>query len=434
MDEDGSPRCLEHNDNQRIEPAIPGMPALNEALGVPSGLLRVRKPAGWRRGLRCVLVAGVRSYALAVAAVWGLIHFGGDRWWFATVMLFAPRWLYALPLVALLPWIPLVGLRAYWPLLPAAAILVGPIMGLCIPWQAWLPRRTGPAGVTRQAAPVLSAAPAPESGHAREPGRAVPDESGLAGVPTVLTVLRVFCCNVDGTSFDPAALRALMTEYPPDMVALQEFGGEEAELFGDRHAELSPGGWHIERAGGLLIASRWPILRRETHQRQDPPSRWPSANSLYCVIDTPAGPVGLCNVHFRTARWGLNEVLDRRTLVNPARSGRLREETAYRRAESERAARWLQGLDDSANPRIIAGDLNMPVDSAIYRDVWAEYGNAFCQAGFGFGGTKRTVVRNIEYGLRIDHVLFDSRWRARRAWVGSDIGSDHLPLVVELEL
>src|ERR1041385_3241541 len=44
---------------------------------------------------------------------------GGDRWWLATVMLMGPRWPYAVPLVALWPWL-LWSHR--WRLAPIAAV------------------------------------------------------------------------------------------------------------------------------------------------------------------------------------------------------------------------------------------------------------------------------------------------------------------------
>ena len=80
---------------------------------------------------------------------------------------------------------------------------------------------------------------------------------------------------------------------------------------------------------------------------------------------------------------------------------------------------------------IIAGDFNMPTDSAIYRQYWSRYSNAFSTCGFGFGHTKQSVIRGLHYGLRIDHVLTDPFWRCRRCWVGPDLGSDHLPVIAD---
>ena len=65
--------------------------------------------------------------------------FGGDRWWFATLILFGPRWLCAVPLAALVPAAALVRRRLLWPLTAAAVVAIGPIMGFCLPWARLAP-------------------------------------------------------------------------------------------------------------------------------------------------------------------------------------------------------------------------------------------------------------------------------------------------------
>jgi vancomycin resistance protein VanJ len=82
---------------------------------------------------------------------------------------------------------------------------------------------------------------------------------------------------------------------------------------------------------------------------------------------------------------------------------------------------------------IIAGDFNTPIESPIYRHAWARYGNAFSQAGFGCGATVTFERRNFRFSARIDHVLFGPNWRCRAAWVGPELGSDHRPVIAELQ-
>ena len=78
-------------------------------------------------------------YVAAVLVVWLLLRFAGDRWWFATVMLFGPRWLCAVPLAALVPAAALFRRRMLWVLGATAIVVVGPIMGLCLPWARLRP-------------------------------------------------------------------------------------------------------------------------------------------------------------------------------------------------------------------------------------------------------------------------------------------------------
>src|SRR5262249_3726457 len=134
-------------------------------------------------------------------------------WWPATIFLFAPRWLCALPLLVLVPAAALLRRRRLLvPLGLAAAVIAGPVTGLCVPWRA-----------------LLFPAPARPR-------------------------LRVLTCNLHGSPLaDPRRLEALVREAEPDVVALQE--GPEAEA-----SSLGAGpGWHRHAAARLFLASRFPI-------------------------------------------------------------------------------------------------------------------------------------------------------------------------------
>jgi vancomycin resistance protein VanJ len=143
----------------------------------------------------------------------------------------------------------------------------------------------------------------------------------------------------------------------------------------------------------------------------------------------PAGEVCFATMHLYSPRRGLTSVLDQNTILRPSESGHLEEEIANRWQDSAEAAQALGRID---RPKIIAGDLNMPADSAIYRTFWAGYRNAFGEAGLGFGYTEWPEMRKLWFGIRIDHVLCNDGWRPRSCWVGPDVGSDHLPLIADL--
>jgi vancomycin resistance protein VanJ len=90
---------------------------------------------------------------------------------------------------------------------------------------------------------------------------------------------------------------------------------------------------------------------------------------------------------------------------------------------------WIGGLSEGV---VVAGDFNMPTDSAIYRECWSNLSNAFSKSGFGFGYTEWPTVGGWRFGIRIDHILTGPRWRPQRCWVGPDVGSDHLPLLADV--
>jgi endonuclease/exonuclease/phosphatase (EEP) superfamily protein YafD len=78
---------------------------------------------------------------------------------------------------------------------------------------------------------------------------------------------------------------------------------------------------------------------------------------------------------------------------------------------------------------LIAGDFNLPPESAIFRASWGGYTDAFPAAGCGYGYTKFTRW----WGARIDHVLAGAGWQVRDCTVGPDVGSDHRPVLATLE-
>ena len=320
---------------------------------------------------------GTYLYLAVVVGVWLLLWMGTDRWWLPTILAYGPRWVYLLPLLAL---VPVVLVRRRWALLMplAVASMVGllPIMGLCVP---------------------------------------------LGFSDTDATTLRVLTLNVGGDRVDRRLMNRLIGRVKPDIVLLQECGNEASELI--------PEGWNVAKAGGLRVASPYTMRCRKVATSSYPPSQWPATRALYVTVETPSGPIGVCGVHLRTARWGIVPVLDRHTVVNPLRKYILKREIENRRRQAEELAQWMEQF---SGPLIIAGDFNMPPDSVIYRRYWGRYANAFSKAGFGFGRTRWTTMRGITSGIRIDHILTDEHWRPERCWVGPDIGSDHLPVIADL--
>src|ERR1041385_2869094 len=96
--------------------------------GTMAGDRRPERPrVGWkRRATRLLWVASLVYLAAATVGAIGLPLLG-DRWWPATLVLFGPRWLTALPLLALVPVALVVARRALVPLVVSAVLVVGPI-------------------------------------------------------------------------------------------------------------------------------------------------------------------------------------------------------------------------------------------------------------------------------------------------------------------
>jgi vancomycin resistance protein VanJ len=339
------------------------------------------RPTDWRR--RAVRGSAILCWAYAAAVVAGfvLLRWAGDRWWPATFLLFSPRWLWAAPLLIVIPAAVVLRQRLGW--LPAAAgvfALFG-LLGFCIPWRTWAHQSRG---------------------HLK---------------------LRVMTCNAHARQMSTDTLEELISENNPDIIALQDFWPRRMPQ------ALTQPGWFIHRDDELFIASRYPITRSEdlgihVVRPIDQTAAWVSrtgAAACY-TIGLPGGPITFVNLHLASAHQSLSAMREDAQLSGEL----LAENTSRRRYESDVIR---QRLNQIGNPVILAGDFNTPDDSPLFRNAWSGLQDAFNTAGFGFG---LTYARH-RTALRIDHVLCDPSWTIRDCRVGNDVGSGHRVLVADLE-
>ena len=309
------------------------------------------------------------AYFAALLALWLLLGLAGDCWWPTTLVLFGPRWVWALPLAALVPLAVGLSRRHLWVLLNASVVVVGPIMGFCVPWR-----------------------------------RDLMDDAGAVAV-------RVLTCNGGGSNLRALDLITLVEQVRPDIVVLQECH----ELPGDRDSWRA---WQIQRRGNVCLASRFPIRAVETLEGE---ALGGDGLVVRYELATPAGAIDFFGLHLETPREGLEAVIYGKWKGIPD----LQANIALRRAESDAASRWV---GQSRRPVLVAGDFNLPVDSVIYQQCWSWLTDTFSQAGSGFGYSKFTRW----HGVRIDHILGGPGWCCRRCWVGPDVGSDHRPVIADM--
>jgi len=285
------------------------------------------------------------------------------------VLLFGPRWIYALPLLLLVPAALLLRQRRAVAPIVMSCIAVWLMIDFAIPWGRVWTRGQG-------------------------------------------TTLRILSCNVDGENLNGAALGDLVFSTRPDIVSLQEWPTEA------RPSLTWPGGYNIYIGHGLLLASRFPlqIVDEFSDGRLGGPGGVAIADvNVHGVI------VHFVDLHLSTPREGIEPLMDREI------SGieDMRNSIARRAAESE----LISGAAHVIGPPIVlAGDFNMPCDSAIFRRNWSGFSDAFSKAGFGTGNSKFTRY----WGVRIDHVLAGGDFKATDCWVGPDVGSDHRPVIADL--
>lgn len=93
------------------------------------------------------------------------------------------------------------------------------------------------------------------------------------------------------------------------------------------------------------------------------------------------------------------------------------------------SARVLQTI----GPKIVVGDLNTSPLAASFRRFVAESGLVDAAQGFGWQATWPAALGQ-PLRIRLDHVLHSRDLGVAHFAVGPRIGSDHLPIVVDLTL
>jgi vancomycin resistance protein VanJ len=286
------------------------------------------------------------------------------------VLLFGPRWLLLVPALPLALAAMLIRPRLLLPVLAGLALVIGPVMGWRLGWRRWFP--------------------------GDQPER-----------------LRIVTFNVDGNANPRATeVAAELRKLEPDVMVFQECP-EAVQPSG-------PGwrGWTFRHDRSLCLLTRFPVDSVLSAGTVETRSEGMTGMALLYMLRTSGGILRLGNVHLETPRKGLEP------LRGEGEVGSLVRNIMLRDVGSRRVSRWLTGQ----RADLVAGDFNLTVESAIYRRYWSDCPDAFSRVGRGFGWT-RVLLR---FAARIDHVLACGGWKPVSARVGPDLGSDHLPLVVDL--
>jgi len=226
--------------------------------------------------------------------------------------------------------------------------------------------------------------------------------------------IRIITFNMNGDEAGPL-ITGLVRGWEPDVIAIQECGGNTSQ------ALLDLPGYNAD-IGGSCLLTRYPIVAIDSTRRDNLLGAAGDAWIKRYRLMGPRGEFDLTNVHLDTPRRGFEALMDGTSDA----TGTITGTTTARELESQLARRWV---DAGRGPRIVVGDFNMPTESAIFQRHWSSLTDAFGHVGVGFGHTRRAGWSR----LRIDHVLVDDAWVVKTARVLPDYGSDHLPVMVEVE-
>ena len=322
----------------------------------------------------------VRRWCLRFAIAYCAVVAAGCLWiWFDTedrgltaLVLYGPRWMASLPLALLIPLA--IFARSWWCVYMVSAAALGmafPLMG-------------GRVAISTNFDP-----------------------------PPAYARYRVMTWNAGGVH-SMAAFKKAQDEFHPDIILIQESPSNLTS------ADFPPNFKFIEGPGGLRLASVYPGRFQEGIGSD---SLSLPGNAARFALDTPDGQITVYNVHLPTVRPGF-EVAVHSKLANLSE---LRKVLPLQAKASNIVRDWM---GSPAGKTVIAGDFNMPVESACYRRDWGVFQNSFSEAGNGWGGTKMTSWHRV----RIDHVLYGAPFHCRNCFIGNDLGSDHRPLIADLTL
>lgn len=318
--------------------------------------------------MRGLLWVAVLLYLPLLLGLTGLIYGPGERFWPVTFYLFGPRWVLAVPLLALALACLFVERWLLVPLAIAAVGLAGPLFGFNVPWRS-LGRAPDPPGQT----------------------------------------LKVATWNVGGERRRGPEIRRLLESEQPDVLVLQEC----------RRRYVEQPGWHQHYEGRMCLLSRFPILDVAARDRKDMWEREGHGAILRYGLDTPVGRVDLTHIHLETPREGLEAIMR----SGPGGIATLKAKNEQREMEARLARSWAA---EAPGPlTLVVGDFNTPVESHLFRENWGGFRDCHATAGWGFGFTKRT--RRI--GVRIDHVLTGPALQCFEVRTVSGFRGDHRPLV-----
>ena len=215
--------------------------------------------------------------------------------------------------------------------------------------------------------------------------------------------LRLLLSNVYARNSRHSALVDLVRQEKPDLVFVQEVTRQWADALERLRGEY-PHGVILE--GGVASLSRQSLLKAGDAGTGD--YNGPGAEVQLSVgprvlhiinVHTPA-PIGKHGLHLRNEH--LDVIADR--------------------------------MNNLPNPKILIGDLNITMWSPYYRKFIERTGLINTREGFGVLPTWPTYYRSSALMIPIDHCLVSEDIRVINIRTEAHIGSDHLPLIVDLEI
>lgn len=245
--------------------------------------------------------------------------------------------------------------------------------------------------------------------------------------------IRVVTFNVETFQYKPEQVDEVtlaLQPLRPDIVAMQEFrhfnNGRAGDALAHISAELGLPHYRFdhrpENIHGGTIFSRWPIVSVDTLYMEPAEIN----TGILVTIQTPAGPIGLANVHL-TSYSLKRKVGEAKELPRTEKVPSL-----YRHGieivydQQRKVDQILTQTAAYPHPLVIVGDFNSAPHSRIIHQFQARYQDSFLEAGEGIGWTYPMLG---PLGFRIDYQFASDEWHIVDHQVVREGISDHYPVL-----
>jgi endonuclease/exonuclease/phosphatase (EEP) superfamily protein YafD len=328
------------------------------------------------RWLERLLTACIYAYPVLLAVTCAVFVWVGEDWWVTAALLYAPRLVFGLPLLVLVPWLLLTRRRRLlWTQLAALALTLFPLMGLVLPWP-----RAAAAGPS----------------------------------------LKLMTFNI-GLNDEQQVMSAI-DAMGADLVLLQEAPPWANPVVGGLRARFP----HVETSTQFVIASRFPILESTEPDKIPHFERERSPRFMRYLVESPLGKLAVYSLHPISPRGAMG-VYRLRDLFHQARTGKILAgdpetnmiQNASLRAKQVEAAATMAAREK--HPVLIAGDTNLPGLSAALHRHLSGYRDAFRSASWGFGYT----FPQRHAFLRLDRIMASPELGFSEFQIGCQGASDH---------
>lgn len=214
--------------------------------------------------------------------------------------------------------------------------------------------------------------------------------------------VRVLSHNVDAANPDPQRTAQDLLEADADVMALEEITAADMKIYKAAFAKDYP--YEVSR-DTVALWSKFPV---EESKSVDVGFKWTRA--LRAEVSTPEGKVAVYVAHLASVRVGASGF------------------TSDQRNDTIKAL-GRQIADEKLAGVVVMGDFNGTATDRSLAPLTAGLRSAQGAAGYGFGFTWPAKFPMA----RIDHIMVRGV-TPTKAWVMSNTGSDHRPVVAELRV